>query len=66
MKVCFAVTCFIFMVNYSLHVVEGKLLVLSSGGVLGGKHDNNEKEWYLIKLSMFLYLLLGICNKEIT
>lgn len=66
MKVCFAVTCSIFMVNYSLHVVEGKLLVLVSGVVLGGQHDNNEKVWYLIKLSMFLDLLLGICNKEIT
>lgn len=52
------------MVNYISPVVEGKLLVLAAGGVLGRKHDKSETAWPLIKLSIFPDLFLGICNRD--
>ena len=48
------------MVNYFLPVVEGRLLVLASGGVFGRQHDKNEKAWSLGKLSIFFYLFIDI------
>ena len=45
------------MVNYFLPVVEGRLLILASGGVFGRQHDKNEKAWSLGKLSIFFMFI---------